>query len=418
MDPSSLRPLPSFFILQDLTAITARACEFKINPNEAQATENLKGWFSSFGPYRNERERILVLKQRFEYFGARAFPIGDVSHLETCIIFFLWAFSFDDVSDEGELQCEPERVKIGVDLCSQVLDQPLGTPPPKYKYAVMLHDLWHRYCATATPSACERFALALKIWMYSQIEQAANRSQSTVPSVQDFIELRRRTIGGMTVEAMVVYSIDADIPNHVWYHPTMIEISKAVIDIMTWPNDLCSFNKEQADGDYQNLVACVMLEHDLDLQSAVNVVTSMLAKRVDDYMEYKKLLPSFGEATDRELARYFKALEHYVQGTVHWYYHSTRYFRDIDISNKRNLVVPVFRSTTETKPKLLTIPQAPRATPKLTPIVESSLHSFPILLILLYTSLVSLLVVFIVNGYNPQGSRFLRMPNVDRSVHF
>lgn len=67
-----------------------------------------------------------------------------------------------------------------------------------------------------------------------------------------------------------------------------------------------------------------MLEHDTDLQSAINIVTDMLSTRVDDYANYKKQLPSFGAEVDRELARYFKALEHYVQGTVIWYYDSPR----------------------------------------------------------------------------------------------
>lgn len=36
--------------------------------------------------------------------------------------------------------------------------------------------------------------------MKSQVEQAANRSWNTVPSVDEFIILRRRTIGGEIVE--------------------------------------------------------------------------------------------------------------------------------------------------------------------------------------------------------------------------
>ena len=67
-----------------------------------------------------------------------------------------------------------------------------------------------------------------------------------------------------------------------------------------------------------------MLEHDVDVQSAINIVTDMLADRVDDYANYKKQLPSFGAELDLELARYFKALEQYVQGTVIWYYESPR----------------------------------------------------------------------------------------------
>lgn len=65
-----------------------------------------------------------------------------------------------------------------------------------------------------------------------------------------------------------------------------------------------------------------MLERDVDLQSAVRIVTDMLATRVDEYAKFKAQLPSFGPVIDGELARYFQALEYYVQGTVVWYYES------------------------------------------------------------------------------------------------
>ena len=35
---------------------------------------------------------------------------------------------------------------------------------------------------------------------------------------------------------MVEYSLDLQIPEYVWDHPVLQEMSVAVIDIMTWPN--------------------------------------------------------------------------------------------------------------------------------------------------------------------------------------
>jgi len=64
---------------------------------------------------------------------------------------------------------------------------------------------------------------------------------------------------------------------------------------------------------------------------------------------------------DAELERYLHALENFVQGTVLWYYLSpseyrwhcfldskldmvcfTGYFRGVDVTNRENLVVPLF----------------------------------------------------------------------------
>lgn len=67
-----------------------------------------------------------------------------------------------------------------------------------------------------------------------------------------------------------------------------------------------------------------MNERQIGLQEAIDVLTEMLAQRVNDYVELKSKLPSFGPHADRELARYLHALENFVQGTVLWYYLSPR----------------------------------------------------------------------------------------------
>lgn len=105
-----------------------------------------------------------------------------------------------------------------------------------------------------------------------------------------------------------------------------------------------------------------MHERNVGLQAAIDILTEMLAQRVEDYIRLKKSLPSFGPDVDRELARYLHALENFVQGTVLWYYLSpseafrthihfamlTRlatkgYFRGVDVTNREDLVVPLFK---------------------------------------------------------------------------
>jgi hypothetical protein len=63
-----------------------------------------------------------------------------------------------------------------------------------------------------------------------------------------------------------------------------------------------------------------MHECDVGLQTAIDILTEMLAQRVEDYVELKNRLPSFGPDVDLELGRYLHALENFVQGTVLWYY--------------------------------------------------------------------------------------------------
>ena len=52
-----------------------------------------------------------------------------------------------------------------------------------------------------------RFFRAVESWMNSQVEQARNRATDEIPSVEEFIVLRRRTIGGPIVEGEMILSL-------------------------------------------------------------------------------------------------------------------------------------------------------------------------------------------------------------------
>ncbi|KIK65943.1 hypothetical protein GYMLUDRAFT_239618 [Collybiopsis luxurians FD-317 M1] len=325
------------FMLQDLSRITGAVFELKANPFQDAANRNSEEWFRSMNTYEGQK-LARFLSHRFDIFAGLSFPDADQEHLETCINFFFWAFSLDDSSDEGELQDKPDRHQKGVDICLSVFQNP--DIPTGFPYAEMLRSLWATLTRSSTKGVCERFAIAAENFCKSQVRQAGNRADRMILPVKDFIVMRRHTIGGALVEAMVEYSLDIDIPDYVFAHPIIREMSDATNDIMTWPNDICSFNKEQADGDYQNLVYCVMVERGVELQMAIDIVTDMVQERVREYTYLKAQLPSFGPDIDKEVARYLKALEHFVQGTVVWYY-SPRYFGDLDLSVKEKLVVPV-----------------------------------------------------------------------------
>ncbi|KAG1898866.1 terpenoid synthase [Suillus fuscotomentosus] len=333
--------LPPQFYLQDLAAITGRVCELRVNPYQADADRAARSWFNQISVYDDRKKSKFLNYGKFDLFAALSFPDADSAHLETCIMFFFWAFSTDDLSDEGDLQSKPDAVQAGHDISVSVYTNPDGSRP-KYPYAAMLYDLLTRFRGTSTIGAYNRFIKAFEAWSSSQVSQSRNRSQDRMPSVEEFILMRRATIGGALVEAMIEYSLDLDLPDVVFENPIIKAMSDATTDLMTWPNDLCSFNKEQADGDYQNLVFCIMHERDVGLQEAINILTEMLNQRVDDYVNLKSQLPSFGADVDAELEIYLHALENFTQGTVMWYYLSPRYFRGVDVTNREDLVVPLF----------------------------------------------------------------------------
>ena len=73
-----------------------------------------------------------------------------------------------------------------------------------------------------------------------------------------------------------------------------------------------------------------MAERHLNLQGAVDLLTDMIAQRVQDYVGLKEKLPSFGPDVDQNLDVYLKALENFVQATIVWYYLSPSWSSSIE----------------------------------------------------------------------------------------
>ncbi|KAG7089978.1 hypothetical protein E1B28_011602 [Marasmius oreades] len=332
---------PPSFVLRNICDITGSAFGLKRNAAQEQAKQAAIQWFKRFRVFDEKKARQWLHYGRFDLFAGLSFPEAELSHLETCLAFFFWAFSTDDLSDEGELQCKPDEVNHGHEASRRILNDP-DAQQPDYPYAAMLWDILRRIRSTGTPGTYRRFVQAYLDWSGSQVQQASNRNVDRFPPVEEFILMRRCTIGAAMVEAMVEYSLDIDLPDYVFEDPIFIAMSQATSDIMTWPNDLCSFNKEQADGDYQNFVCILQHAYQLDLQEAVDMLTEMIGTRVQDYVDLKKRLPSFGPEIDAELSRYHIGLENFTQGCVVWYYSSPRYFRELQPLGKEQVLIELF----------------------------------------------------------------------------
>lgn len=103
--------LPSQFCLQDLSAITGRVCELRVNAHQAEADRAARAWFNryvlpgfllvgtrptlvfSISLYDDRKRSKFVNYGKFDLFAALSFPDADPRHLTTCLIFFFWAFS-------------------------------------------------------------------------------------------------------------------------------------------------------------------------------------------------------------------------------------------------------------------------------------------------------------------------------------
>lgn len=161
---------------------------------------------------------------------------------------------------------------------------------------------------TASPATMQRFVDATDSYTRASWQQTVNRSVDQVPTVDEFIQLRRDTSAVRLALPIIEYTLDMDLPKEVHNDPVMAVITEA-------GNDMGIVQVELSRGDTQNLVFIAMQEKKLDLEGAMDYVDKMLRNRLQEYVEAKAKLRSFGPEIDAQVARYIQGIEYSANST-------------------------------------------------------------------------------------------------------
>lgn len=104
------------------------------------------------------------------------------------------------------------------------------------------HRFWENAIRTTTETAQRRFIDTFQLYTDSVVQQAADRDDSRIRSVDHYFELRRDTIGAKP--SFAILEVKMDIPDEVMNHPSIVKLTSACIDMLIIGNDLCSYNVE------------------------------------------------------------------------------------------------------------------------------------------------------------------------------
>ncbi|CAE6450414.1 unnamed protein product [Rhizoctonia solani] len=315
---------PSQIRIPDICGYTGEVFALKVNPHWHEAEAGSYAWFDSYGVHSGSK-RQEFFDNGFGLMASMTYSDADLEHLRPAMDFILWLFAFDDMTDEGGLRDSVDRVKQAIDVTMNVLRNPDG-PHPKFKIAAALHSFFNRMRANANPATIQRFVDSSDLYTQAILQQTVNRSADTVPAVEEFIQLRRETSGVKMTFVVLEYSLNLDLPDEVHNDPIVAELALAGNDILTWANDIHSFPIEQAHGDTQNLVFIAMWDKKLGLEEAMDYVSQLIRKRVQEYLEAKAKLRSFGPELDDNVAIYIQGIEYWIQGAIDWVFMTPRYF--------------------------------------------------------------------------------------------
>ncbi|KAI5983940.1 isoprenoid synthase domain-containing protein [Pisolithus orientalis] len=319
MFPPTLRPSsPTKVIIPDLVSHCTFALRSSIHQRRLSA-ESERWLFRSDNLNESTRHSFRGLKAG--KLTAMCYPNAGYPQLRVVSDFLNWLFHLDNLSDDMDNRSITEVANVVMNS----LHHPY-TYRSNVRLSRMTRSFYRRIIKTASPGACQRFVETLEFFFQAINEQATDRAKSFIPDLESYIALRRDTSGCKPCWALVEYAYDLDIPDKVMNHPLILSLGEATNDLVTWSNDIFSYNVEQSKGHTHNMIDVIMNERGIDLQSAFNFVGDLCKQSIDRFIECRGQLPSWDPKIDRDVAIYVEGLADWIVGSLHWSFDTERYF--------------------------------------------------------------------------------------------
>ncbi|KAG8783460.1 hypothetical protein FRC12_019701 [Ceratobasidium sp. 428] len=313
---------PSKIRMPDIVSYTGKVFQTKINPHWVETEADSYTWFSSYGLY-DDRKLQRFFEAKFGLMAALAFPDADLERFRPAMDFILWLFTFDDFNDAEGPRENTESTKLAISEVMDVLRNP-ELARPTLSIATSLQSLFRRMRATSCCGSANRFVDAFDLYTQATLKQNINRSVDNLPTVEEFIQLRRDTSAVKMMFPVLEYTLGLSLPDEVHGDPVIGELLLAGNDLLTWANDVYSFPIEQAREDTHNLVFIVMWNEGLDLEHAIDYVDKLIQKRLQEYIHAKAQLRSFSPEVDAQVEQYVRGVEYGVQGSISWTFMTPR----------------------------------------------------------------------------------------------
>ncbi|KAH9173525.1 terpenoid synthase [Lactarius sanguifluus] len=294
----------------------------RINPHHNEVKAAAVAWIRSFGAFSPKAQEVYD-RCDFILFASLGYPWHDKARLRTGGDLANLIFVYDEFSDTGN----EAEVQAMANVMVDALRNP-HTPRPEGEWigGEIARQFWELAIKTTSPQAQKRFIKVFDAYAQAVVQEAADRGHKYVRSVQEYLEVRRDTIGGRPAFSMI--ELDLNLPDEVVEHPAIEDMTAWAVDMLILDNDLASYNVEQARGDDgHNIVTIVMHEHKTDIQGAMIWVHEYHKELEAKFMDrYENGIPKFGEPVDTELARYLDGIGNFVRANDQWNFETERYF--------------------------------------------------------------------------------------------
>ncbi|MGW4663448.1 4-epi-cubebol synthase [Streptosporangium sandarakinum] len=297
-------------------------CPFpsQVSPYADQADKETLEWLADSGMLDDE----MVERYRRAGYGwlcARTYPHADHDALRLVTDWCVWLFAFDDVFCESDRRAA--EIARALPRFLAVLDEPESAGRPGDAFARALLEIRGRIAASGDADQLERWCAATRDYLSAQVWEAANREDRVVPSLADYVFMRRRTGAMLTVFALIDIVNGHRLTPGEWRHPLVCAVTGHANDVVVWDNDLISYAKENEGVNARNNLVTVLARHRrCSRQRAMELIAGMRDRAIADMVAARPSLEALGSEA---VLAYLSGLEFWISGSIDYSLTSSRY---------------------------------------------------------------------------------------------
>lgn len=293
-----------------------------VNPHVDEVNRDTLAWLAASGMIADDDQLERFRLARYGWLGARTYPYASRELCQLVTDWCVWLFAFDDAYCESDRRAA--EIARALPQLYTVVDDNEGDEPVENVFARALLDIKTRIRRHGTADQLDRWRAMTKDYLFAQVWEAANREDDVVPTIEDYIFMRRRTGAMLTVFALIDLAAQTPLTMDEWRHPVVREMTEHANDVVVWDNDLISYAKERSEANIRNNLVSVLVEHTgCTVQEAMDRIGVM---RDEAVAAMAALTPDTEALGSPAVDAYVTGLKYWISGSVDYSLTSSRYF--------------------------------------------------------------------------------------------
>ncbi|KAF9885940.1 hypothetical protein FE257_012230 [Aspergillus nanangensis] len=300
------------------------ASEPVVNPNYDRVRRESDAWMEKILERSDDWEKYKYIDSSL--MGAMWAPTTDVDGLRIVADWILWTGLFDDQFDDGDIGKDPKAAQEETEKLLAIMDE--KSPPVRWEENPVWYAFQSVWDRLKKQERCNELHQRYFKGLIMQAKVMHDQREYT-RDVQEYMEMRRHTIGAYPAISIVECLMGINLPKEVSAHPSLEEY---VVGSLSNPealtgnsaNDICSYKKDLRMGDDHNLIK-LLTEQGHSLQEAMDEVGAITNNCYKRWYTALANMDIWGEYIDRQVLAFLDICRDVALGNLHWSFKTSRY---------------------------------------------------------------------------------------------